>query len=348
MKIIDRIKYDGKPNGLKWLIYKCPSEQFVLGTQLIVSQGQEALFIKGGKATDLFGPGTYTLTTGNLPIFNKIANLPFDGKTPFTAEVYFINKTVNLDMKWGTSTPIPIEDPKYRLILSVGAHGQYGINIVDSRLFVSRIIGAIPNGMTIDYLIILKYFNGLINTKIKSVTAEYLIRKQISFTEISQYLSELSDAFKKVLDDEFERFGIEIVNFYCEAITPKQKENENLQRLKKDIFSENTLKKEVSEIDVSKYTTKFYSGEKENVVPSGQWIICSKCGSQNSSAIKFCGNCGNELITTIRCPFCNADMPIGMNFCGQCGKSLVSLKCISCGFINRGGIRFCGNCGQKI
>ena len=118
MAIIDRIKYDGNSNGSQWLSYKCPSEQFVLGSQLIVNQGQEALFFKGGEALDLFGPGTHTLSTGNLPILNKLVNLPFGGKTPFSAEIYYINKTANLDMKWGTSTPIPLEDPKYGLILN--------------------------------------------------------------------------------------------------------------------------------------------------------------------------------------------------------------------------------------
>lgn len=218
MAIIDRIKYDGPTNGAQWLIYKCPSEEFVLGSQLIVNQGQEALFFKGGEALDLFGPGTHTLSTGNLPLLKKIVNLPFGGKTPFSAEIYYINKTANLDMKWGTSTPIPLEDPKYGLILNVGARGQYGITINDSRLFVSRIIGAVPNGTTTNPIVILRYFNGLINSKIKSVTASYMIQKQISFLEISQYLSELSLAFQNTLNEEFERFGIDLTNFFCESI----------------------------------------------------------------------------------------------------------------------------------
>lgn len=212
MVIIDRIKYDGPSDGTQWLIYKYPSEQLVLGSQLIVNQGQEALFFKGGKALDLFGPGSHTLSTGNLPILHKLVDFPFGGKSPFTAEIYFVNKTTRLDMKWGTSTPIPLEDPRYGLILNFGARGQYGIHIKDSRLFVSRIIGSVSNGAIMDHLLILKYFNGLINTKIKSVAAEYMIKKQISFLEISQYLSELSDVFKKTVDEEFDRFGIEIVN----------------------------------------------------------------------------------------------------------------------------------------
>lgn len=140
MAIIDRIKYDGNSNGSQWLIHKCPSEQFVLGSQLIVNQGQEALFFKGGEALDLFGPGTHTLSTGNLPILDKLVNLPFGGKTPFSAEVYYINKTANLDMKWGTSTPIPLEDPKYGLILNVGARGQYGIQTKSDNITHQKIL----------------------------------------------------------------------------------------------------------------------------------------------------------------------------------------------------------------
>ena len=105
MALIDRIKYDGYQDGSPWLIYKYPSEEFVLGSQLIVNQGQEALFLKGGKALDLFGAGTHTLQTGNLPLLNKLVKLPFGGKTPFSAEIYYINKTSRLDMNWGTANP---------------------------------------------------------------------------------------------------------------------------------------------------------------------------------------------------------------------------------------------------
>lgn len=235
MTIVDRIKYDGSIIDTQWLIYKYPSEQLELGSQLIVNQGQEALFFWGGETLDLFGPGTHTLSTENLPILHKQLNFPFGRKTPFNAEIYYINKTTNLDLKWGTSTPVPLEDPKYGLILNIGARGQYGISILDSNLFVSSIIGAVPNGTTTNQILILRYFNGLINATIKSVTAGYMIKKKISFLEISQFLSELSDIFKDVLNGEFEKFGIEIVNFYCESISPNPKEYERLQRYKEEL-----------------------------------------------------------------------------------------------------------------
>lgn len=381
MAIIDRIKYDGSTNGLQWLVHKYPSEQFVLGSQLIVGTGQEALFVKGGEALDLFGPGTYTLSTGNLPVLNKLVNLPFGGKTPFSAEVYYINKTADLDMKWGTSNPIPLEDPKYGLILNVGAHGQYGITIADSRLFVSRIIGAVPNGATANPVTVLRYFNGLINAKVKSVTAAYMIKNQVSFLEISQYLSELSEAFQEALNDEFDRFGIELVNFYCESIAPKPEEYEKLRTYKEDLALGKDFYQQRRSLDImeklaenpssggianagiglgmgfgvaGQFSNAFTGiGQNVNAAPApvsaqSTQIVCPKCGAQNSQSMKFCGNCGNKLAATVICPHCGKEVPAGMKFCGECGQPLGSSKCPSCGFENEPGMKFCGNCGGKL
>ena len=376
MAIIDRIKYDGNQDGTPWLIYKCPSEEFVLGSQLIVNQGQEALFFKGGEALDLFGPGTHTLSTGNLPILNKLVNLPFGGKTPFSAEVYYINKTSNLDMKWGTSTPIPLEDPRYGLILNVGARGQYGINIVDSRLFVSKIIGAVSSGTTVNPMLILRYFNGLVNSKIKSVVASYMIKKQISFLEISQFLSELSTAFQEVLSEEFERFGIELIDFYCESVAPRPEEYEKLRNYKEELalgqgfyqqrrsldilekLAENSSSGSIANAGIGlgmglgtagQFGNAFSGiGQNMNVESNGAQITCSKCGAQNNASMKFCGSCGNRLSNTIICPHCGNEIPEGMKFCGECGQPVGTLKCSSCGFENKPGTKFCGNCGTKL
>lgn len=375
MAIIDRIKFDGQASGLHWLVYKYPSEQFVLGSQLIVNQGQEALFLKGGEALDLFGPGTHTLTTGNLPLLNKLVNLPFGGKTPFTAEIYYVNRTVKLDLPWGTQTAIPLEDPKYGLLLNVGAYGQYGIAINNTRLFLSRIIGAIPHGAIGDYTTILKYFSGLIAAKTKSVVSEYMIKKQISFLEISAYLSELSDLFREAVRDEFDRFGVEIVNFFCESIAPNQKDYEKLRGYKEELALGKDFYRERRSLDiaeelaknpstggiasagiglgmglgaVNQFGTLFSNIGSTVQAPPANTPACPHCGAGISAGMKFCGACGKPLAATTVCPHCNAEIPAGMKFCGNCGASLSAAKCPSCGTENRPGMKFCGNCGAQL
>lgn len=342
MDIINRIKFDGPDNGGQWLIHKCPSEQFVLGSQLIVNQGQEALFFKGGEALDLFGPGTHTLSTGNLPLLHKIVNLPFGGKTPFSAEIYYINKTDNLDMKWGTSTPIPLEDPKYGLILNMGARGQYGVRISNGRLFVARLIGAVPNGAISNHMMVLKYFNGLINSKIKSVTADYMIQKKISFLEISLYLSELSNTFQMVLSSEFDRFGIELVNFFCEAIVPRPGEYEKLRGYKEELALGSDFYQQRRSLDILEKMA-------ENASAGSIGDASRSLGMSRQEGNTFAGTDQSvDRTATLVCPHCGVKVVSSMKFCGNCGKPLGPIKCPACGCENEAGMKFCGNCGHKF
>lgn len=242
--LIDRIKYDGPQDGSSWLIYKCPRENLVLGTQLIVNQGQEVLFFKGGIALDLFGPETHTLCTGNLPLLTQLINLPFCGNTPFTAEVYYVNKTSRLNMKWGTQNPFLLEDPKYGILLSIRAHGTYGLRISDTRMFVTELIGAALAGTTVNYELIASYFSGLLTSKIENVISAYMIRRRISFLKITGYLDEISETCKEAVSDEFERFGAEIVNFYVETIQPPKNDYEKLRKFKeKELMGKLTVTK---------------------------------------------------------------------------------------------------------
>jgi membrane protease subunit (stomatin/prohibitin family) len=109
--IIDRIKFDAPTDDI--LAWKFPSDDLKLGSQFVVNQSQDAVFLKGGRVFDLFGPGRHTLSTANLPLLSAVVNLPFGNETPFAAEIWFVNKTVKRDLKWGTSAPIPLIDPVY-------------------------------------------------------------------------------------------------------------------------------------------------------------------------------------------------------------------------------------------
>ena len=101
MAIIDVLKYDGPNNALVWKwrpnVDSKRDEELRLGTQLVVNQSQQALFIKGGQLLDIFEAGTHTLSTQNLPILSSLIGLAFGGQSPFKAEVYFINKAVAMN-----------------------------------------------------------------------------------------------------------------------------------------------------------------------------------------------------------------------------------------------------------
>jgi len=355
--VINRIKYDGPEDGSQWLIYKSPGDKYVLGSQLVVNQAQEAIFFKSGEALDIFGAGTHTLETGNLPLLNKLVNLPFGGDTPFTAEVYYVNKTSKLNMNWGTANPFPVEDPKYGLLLSIRSHGSYGIRIVDSRMFVSELIGAIPSGASVTHEYVSSYFSGLLVSKIKTVISDYMIRQKISFLEVTGYLDEISKACEQKVSEEFERFGIEVVNFFVETITPPKEEYEKLREYKEELSLGNDFYTQRRSLDIMEEMAGNNAGgiasvgaglgmgfgfagqaggmfqgisnamnptqnNVQNVQTTPAMQQCSHCGTMNPAGQKFCGGCGNALIPSGKCPSCGKINPPGQAFCGDCGTKL--------------------------
>ncbi len=226
MAIIDRIKFDSPSDDV--LVWKFPSEELRLGSQLIVNQSQEALFVKGGKVLDLFGPGTHTLTTSNIPILGKLVNLPFGGETPFSAEVWYVNKTVKRDLKWGTKSPIPIIEPKYNYPVNIRAFGQWGIRIQDSRSFLKQIVGSLPGA---DSAKVHDYFIGEIVQRLSGILAKFFITGKISIFEANMQLDELSALSMESISPEFGRFGIEIINFNIERITIPDEEVKKFQEI---------------------------------------------------------------------------------------------------------------------
>ena len=109
----------------------------------MVNQSQEAVFLKGGEVADIFGPGTKTLSANNIPILQKLINLPFGENTPFVAEVWYVSKTVRRNLKFGTERPVDIWDPLIQNSVPVRAFGQYGVRIADSAAFLREMVGTL-------------------------------------------------------------------------------------------------------------------------------------------------------------------------------------------------------------
>ena len=226
MALIDRIKFDASSDDI--LVWKFPSEELKLGSQLIVNQSQEALFLRGGKVCDLFGPGRHTLTSANLPLLNKLVDLPFGGKTPFAAEVWFINKTVKRDLKWGTPSPIPLIDPTYNYPVSARAFGRWGLRVQDSRCFLLHIVGS---QMAAGSAKVLEYFIGEIHQRFSAALAKFIHEEKTSVFEINVKLNELSQYSAAAISPELARFGIELINFNVERVSIPENELAKFQEV---------------------------------------------------------------------------------------------------------------------
>lgn len=136
MQIADVIKYEGDNSTFVW---KHPIEDFTTSTQLIVHESQEALFFLNGQALDLFGPGRHTLQAQNIPILNRIQRISTDGKTPFHCEVYFINMTEQMAIKWGTDSKVQYMEPTYKFPINIGASGEMSLRVEDPKRLLVKL-----------------------------------------------------------------------------------------------------------------------------------------------------------------------------------------------------------------
>jgi len=141
--------------------------------------------------------------------------LPFGGKSPFTAEVWFVNRVVNLDVTWGTPDPILLQDPKYGLVVPVRAFGQYGVEIVDSKRFLLKIVGALPS-FGVERL--KDYLAGILTVRIKQAIASAIIERQISVLETSLHLESISSDLGLSVNEAIEEYGLRVSQFSVRSI----------------------------------------------------------------------------------------------------------------------------------
>ncbi len=114
------------------------------GAQLIVREGQEALFVYRGQLADRYAPGNYQLVSENMPIMSTLQGWPHGFKSPFRSEVYFINTRPITDLRWGTANPITIRDQDFGMV-QVRANGLCVVRVVDSATFLRQVIGTDSN-----------------------------------------------------------------------------------------------------------------------------------------------------------------------------------------------------------
>jgi len=248
MAITEVIKYEGNNTTFVW---KHPTEDFNTLTQLIVHETQEAIFFMNGQALDLFGPGRHTLETQNIPLINKIINLPTGGETPFHAEVYFINKTEQMAIKWGTDSKVQYMEPTYQFPIQIGASGEMSLRAEDSRKLLIKLVGTekilSQDGLT-------SLFRAFLMTRIKSYLAQTVKDQKISIFEIDEHLNKLSADLKNKLATDFIEYGIALEQFFVTTIVkpdgdPSYEKFKNLHFRKYADVADAQIRQQVGVID---------------------------------------------------------------------------------------------------
>ena len=278
MAIIDVLKYDGPNNVLVWK-WRPPGggkreEELRLGSQLVVNHSQQAVFVKGGQIADIFEAGTHTLSAKNLPILTSLIGLPFGGQSPFKAEVYFINRAVSMDTKFGL-VPFNMIEPNFRVPIPLTSRGSFAVRIADAGMFLNRIIGTVPD---FEANTLRQFFRGIITENIKSAIYKISKEQNLSPLELEAIVFEVSEAVKGIVSDTFTKYGLFPELFNIEAISIID-EDERVKKIVDDyhrLMSEDMqermrLKRRAENLDVYKTERTFDTTEKvaENIGGSG-------------------------------------------------------------------------------
>ncbi|MDR1713641.1 MAG: SPFH domain-containing protein [Coriobacteriales bacterium] len=212
---VDVIKYEGDN---KTFIWKHPTEDFNTLTQLIVHQSQEAVFFLNGEALDSFGPGKYTLETQAIPLISKrlFGKITGDSPTPFHAEVYFINLTEQMGIRWGTDSRVNYVDPtNNNAVFQVGASGEYSLKVTEPRKLLIKLVGT-ENFLSQSTLA--DYFRPILQSKIKAFLPNVLKAKQVSIFDLDSYTDEFSQQLHALLAPETLDYGVTLQKFWITTI----------------------------------------------------------------------------------------------------------------------------------
>ncbi len=323
------------------LVYKYPMDgrQIQWGSKLTVRESQVAIFLNKGKIADIFMPGMYTLQTSNLPILTQLLSLPYGFKSPFYADVYFVNTKQFTNQRWGTSNPITMRDKDFGTIRLRG-YGNYAFKVDNAETFLKQLFGTNSTFTTED---ISSYLKSIIVSSISDTIAE----SKISALDIACNLIEFSKSASDTLSESFASLGLKLTNLVIENISfPEEVEKAIDTRSSMGVLSDkmDTFVKYQSAHAIrdaannqgggagvgAQFGTGIALGEmlKENLKASKQEEkqvaekFCSECGAANPKNAKFCVECGAKLQAKGKCPNCNAEVSAKSKFCPECGEKL--------------------------
>ena len=350
-KIADVIKYEGDNTTFVW---KHPLEDFNTFTQLIVHESQEAIFMMNGQALDLFGAGRYTLETQNIPKLAKILNRVTGDVTPFHCEVYFINKTEQMAIKWGTDSRVQFIEPTYGFPISIGASGEMTLRAEDSRKLLLKLVGT-ESDLSREKLV--HNFRAFLMTRVKSYLAQTIKAQKINIFEIDERLQDLSTSLRELLMPDFSDYGVSLERFFVTTIVKpdgdaqyesfkslhfRQYADIAEARLKQQtdiIYAQTEAQKVVidSQAQATKRAQEGYTYQQERGFDVAQDMAKNEASGQfanmgiglgmmagvgGTMAGVVGGAVGDALNPTqgaVRCKNCSSILPNGAKFCPECG-----------------------------
>jgi membrane protease subunit (stomatin/prohibitin family) len=209
-ELIDIVQWLDDANDTLVYRFERYGNEIKYNATLVVREGQMAAFINEGQLADVFKPGTYTLTTRNLPVLATLKGWKYGFESPFKAEVYFCSTRQFTNLKWGTPGPVTMRDPEFGPV-RVTAFGLYSIKIKDPALFIREIVGTDGNFTT---ELIEDNLRGKIGTRIKEVMPD----AGIPVVDLESKVVQLGETLKSRIVPAIEALGLELTEVQVQDV----------------------------------------------------------------------------------------------------------------------------------
>jgi membrane protease subunit (stomatin/prohibitin family) len=204
------------------------------GAQLVVREGQIAAFINEGQLADVFEPGTYELTTNNLPILTTLKGWKYGFSSPFKAEVYFISTRIITGFGWGTPGPFRIRDPEFG-ILEITARGHFSVHVMDPPRFIKNVVGT-------DGEFTKEEIRDRLRKKFVTEAITAIAESGKSFYEMAGHFSELSEQLKNKVELTFmEQFGLGLDDTSIQSIDLTEKSAAKVEQRDEVMFADGRM-----------------------------------------------------------------------------------------------------------
>ena len=210
-QFIDVLQWTEDSDGTLAWRYPMAGMEIQNGATLVVRESQMALFVDEGKVADVFGPGTYKLTTQTLPVLTYLKNWDKLFESPFKSDVYFFSTRQQVDQKWGTPQPVTVRDAEFGAV-RIRAFGNYAYRVADPKKFHTEISGT-REAYTVQDL------DGQLRGLIMQQISVAIAQSKIPFLDLAANQLLFAQALSQALNPAMEGYGLKLEAMTVQSIS---------------------------------------------------------------------------------------------------------------------------------
>lgn len=200
------------------------------GSSLRVKDGEVAVFVypqKDGTQQDFIeGPFDETIKAANFPVLSSIVGIAFDGASPFQAEIYFINLSGIIQIKFGVPY-FDVFDPRFLDFgVPVTVRGTISFKLADYKAFIK-----LHRLINFDLEAFKAQIQDAVKKYVKDVVANAPENNGIPVIQLERKIVQINELIENYIKPRFQNdFGVLVSAVDIGAIET-DKESEGYQKL---------------------------------------------------------------------------------------------------------------------